>query len=180
MALHAVQVKPVCTNIFPCWRCVSQKNLTRIQIIPNASPVQLSILTPQNYIAILGTWGPRENRFTIPLKGPVILCAFGWGEISPASPAKSAKSLEALEILQVEYRINVRFLQVWLGKKNAVHWHSQGKSYMKKWMFFPRQANRNSNPSCTILELLTGDRGKRHFEKAVWRSTALDKERLSI
>lgn len=99
MALHAVQVKPVCTNIFPCWRCVSKKNLTRIQIIPNASPVQLSILTPQNYIAILGTWGPRENRFTVPLKGPVILCAFGWGEISPA-----AKSLEALEILQVGCR----------------------------------------------------------------------------
>ena len=62
MALHAVQVKPVCTNIFPCWRCVSKKNLTRIQIIPNASPVQLSILTPQNYISYFGDLGtPREQ-----------------------------------------------------------------------------------------------------------------------
>ena len=182
MALHAVQVKPVCTNIFPCWRCVSQKNLTRIQIIPNASPVQLGKYPDPSklysYFGDLGT--PREQVHPSIEGSSNPLCLWvGWN--LPCLPCQvSQVTWSAWDPAGgVSYKCEIS-TSVTRKKKNAVHWHSQGKSYMKKWMFFPRQANRNSNPSCTILELLTGDRGKRHFEKAVWRSTALDKERLSI
>ena len=180
MALHAVQVKPVCTNIFPCWRCVSQKNLTRIQIIPNASPVQLSILTPQNYVAILGTWGPRENRFTIPLKGPVILCAFGWN--LPCLPCQvSQVTWSAWDPSGgVSYKCEIS-TNVNLEKKRQSIGIQREKSYMKKWLFFSAASKQELKPF--MHNSWTPDRrsrGKRHFEKAVWRSTALDKERLSI
>ena len=104
MALHAVQVKPVCTNIFPCWRCVSKKNLTRIQIIPNASPVQLGKYPDPSklysYFGDLGT--PREqvhlsiegssNPLCLWVKSPLPplpsqpshlkrLRSFGWGVV---------------------------------------------------------------------------------------------------
>lgn len=185
MALHAVQLKPVCTNIFPCWRCVSKKNLTRIQIIPNASPVQLSILTPQNYISYFGDLGTPREQVHPSIEGssnPLCLCV-GWN--LPCLPCKSCQvTWSAWDPSGgVSYKCGISTNVTRLGEKKTqfIGIQREKVTWKNECFFGRKQLNRNSNPSCTILELLTGDRGSsRHFEKAVWRSTALDKERLSI
>lgn len=148
-----------------------KKNLTRIQIIPNDSPVQLSILTPQNYLAILGIQ-TLLYRFTLALMGLWV------GEISQQLQLPAAKSLEAFEIL--DPKVGEKLSQVesylWGFNKCDRKKYSKGKN-MKKWK--PPQAASISNSNPLQFLNLWPETERRGTTSKKQREEVIDKERIS-